>query len=76
MRRRQRVVCQCDTMAGAIVSPILLRMRTLILGLVAVFSLLGQTGTEEFRVYTNHPRLFLRPQRLRLLKRERERQTI
>ena len=31
---------------------------------------------EEFRVYTEHPRLFLRPQRLRLLKRERERQSL
>ena len=31
---------------------------------------------ENFRVYTDHPRLFLRPQRLRLLKRERERQSM
>ncbi len=31
---------------------------------------------EVFRVYTEHPRLFLRPQRLRLLKRERERRSM
>lgn len=30
---------------------------------------------EEYRVYTEHPRLLLRAQRLRLLKRERERQS-
>lgn len=36
----------------------------------------GQSLQEEFRVYTEHPRLFLRPQRLRLLKRERERQSM
>jgi hypothetical protein len=35
---------------------------------------LGQTD-EEFRVYTEHPRLILTPQRLRLLKRERERES-
>jgi hypothetical protein len=30
---------------------------------------------EEFRVYSEHPRLLLRPQKLRLLRRERERQS-
>ena len=30
---------------------------------------------EEFRVYTEHPRLILTAQRLRLLKRERERES-
>jgi hypothetical protein len=30
---------------------------------------------DEFRVYTEHPRLILTPQRLRLLKRERERES-
>lgn len=39
-------------------------------------SVVGQTTQEEFRVYTEHPRLLLRPQRLRLLKRERERQSM
>jgi len=34
----------------------------------------GQSG-EEFRVYTEHPRLILTTQRLRLLKRERERES-
>ena len=53
---------------------ILLAMRAFILGGLLSISLLGQT--EEFRVYTAHPRLFLRQQRLRLLKRERERQSM
>ncbi len=35
----------------------------------------AQAGDEFFRVYTDSPRIFLRPQRLRLLKRERERQS-
>src|SRR5579859_5378062 len=34
-----------------------------------------QAQEDEFRVYTEHPRLILTPQRLRLLKRERERQS-
>ena len=36
----------------------------------------AQTPSEQYGVYTDAPRLFLRPQRLRLLRRERERQTI
>jgi hypothetical protein len=36
----------------------------------------AQTEAQEYRVYTEHPRLLLRPQRLRLLKRERERQSM
>jgi hypothetical protein len=35
----------------------------------------AESGDEFFRVYTDPPRIFLRPQRLRLLKRERERQS-
>src|SRR5690349_18583609 len=35
----------------------------------------GQT-TEDYRAYSEPPRLLLRPQRLRLLKRERERQSM
>ena len=38
-------------------------------------SLQAQTQDEEYRVYTEHPRLILTAQRLRLLKRERERET-
>ncbi|MFB3777473.1 MAG: hypothetical protein ACE141_07665 [Bryobacteraceae bacterium] len=34
-----------------------------------------QTTVEDYRVYTEHPRLFLQPRKLRMLKRERERQT-
>ena len=36
----------------------------------------GAASAEDFRIYTEHPRLFLRPQRLRLLKREKERQSL
>src|ERR1700758_4914829 len=35
----------------------------------------AQTGDDPVAVFTEHPRLFLRPQRLRLLKRERERKS-
>ena len=35
----------------------------------------AQTVSEQYRVYTDAPRLLLRPQRLRLLRRERERQS-
>ena len=35
----------------------------------------SQDADNEFRVYTEHPRLILTPQRLRLLKRERERES-
>ena len=38
-------------------------------------SLQAQTGDEILDIYTEHPRLFLRPQRLRMLQRERERHT-
>ena len=37
---------------------------------------LAQTSLDSFQVYTAHPRLFLRPQRLRLLRRERERNSM
>jgi hypothetical protein len=36
----------------------------------------AQTSSEQYGVYTEAPRLFLRPQRLRLLRREHERQSI
>jgi hypothetical protein len=46
--------------------------------LTIVFLLLAAlaNGQEEYRVYTEHPRLFLTPQRLRLLKRERDRESM
>jgi hypothetical protein len=39
-------------------------------------NLAAQTAEENFKPYTDSPRLLLRPQRLRLLTRERERQSI
>src|SRR5437870_9480202 len=59
-----------------------LRVLTLTwLSYIGAIALIAQnppaaTSEEEFRVYTEHPRLLLRPQRLRLLKRERERQSM
>jgi hypothetical protein len=49
-------------------------------GLLAALTLLpslagAETPADQYRVYTDAPRLFLRPQRLRLLRRERERQS-
>src|SRR6266849_9342149 len=38
-------------------------------------SLTAQAVEDSFDIYTEHPRLFLRPQRLRLLQRERERRS-
>src|SRR5437879_8861179 len=38
-------------------------------------SLMAQAVEEGLDIYTEHPRLFVRPQRLRLLQRERERRT-
>jgi hypothetical protein len=48
-------------------------MRIIVLSLLLVTAAAGQ---DEYRVYTEHPRLFLTPQRLRLLKRERERESM
>src|ERR1700728_2904736 len=36
----------------------------------------GQARPDTFKVYTESPRLLLRPQRLRLLRRERERRSL
>jgi hypothetical protein len=46
-----------------------------LLGLPAI-RLFGEARPEGFRVYSDNPRIFLRPQRLRLLRRERERQSL
>jgi hypothetical protein len=48
-------------------------MRIVILCLLLVTAAPGQ---DEYRVYTEHPRLFLTAQRLRLLKRERDRESM
>jgi hypothetical protein len=60
--------------------------RRVLIGFLFVLGLLGQallgqttsgqTTDEDYKVYTDSPRLFLRPQRARLLKRERERESI
>lgn len=49
-------------------------MRLLLVWFILVTAV--QADDEVYRVYTEHPRLYLRPQRLKLLKRERERQSM
>lgn len=51
-------------------------MRTAVVLLLVAGAVSAQSMEDEFRVYTDHPRLFLKAQRLRLLKRERERQSM
>jgi hypothetical protein len=51
-------------------------MRSAILGFVLASCLLGQAVEEEYRVYSEHPRLLLTSQRLRLLRRERDRDSM
>src|SRR5215472_5336582 len=47
-----------------------------LLGLILLAGAMSaQTNDESLDIYTDHPRLFLTAQRLRLLKRERERRT-
>ena len=48
-------------------------MRTAILSLLLATAAFAQ---DEYRVYSEHPRLFLTSQRLRLLKRERDRESM
>jgi len=43
---------------------------------LAMFLGLWQALAQDFKIYTEHPRLLLRPQRLRLLKLEKERQSM
>ena len=63
-----QTLCRYDTIVG-------MRAQA---GLAAAFccfcvALAAQTTDDPVAVFTEHPRLFLRPQRIRLLKRERER---
>jgi len=61
----RRQVCPCDT--------IVLALRSFLLFLL---SLPCGLPAEEYRVYTPHPRLLLSAKHLRLLQRERERQSM
>jgi hypothetical protein len=47
----------------------------LIVPCLLLMAVAARSQDDEFRVYTEHPRLILTPQRLRLLKRERERES-
>jgi len=53
-----------------------MRSAALIFGFLATVSVFSQTVEEDFRVYNDHPRLLLSAQRLRLLKRERDRDSM
>lgn len=57
---------------GAMTHCFLMRLA---LALWMAVAIPGQSVDEDFHVYKDHPRLLLTAQRLRLLKRERERQT-
>jgi len=50
-------------------------LRIFLAGAITVSTLAAQTSDESLDIYTEHPRLFLGAQRLRLLRRERERRT-
>jgi hypothetical protein len=63
--RPPRPVCRCDTIG---------QVRIPLLFLLLATSLLAQD--DDFRVYTDAPRLLLTAQRLRLLQRERDRQSM
>src|ERR1022692_2037099 len=70
-----RIVAGVGRACVAMTQSELMRAKT---GLAAAFCcvctmLAAQTTDDPVAVFTEHPRLFLRPQRLRLLKRERER---
>lgn len=48
-------------------------MRPCLIALACCVAVAGQNSDADYKVYTEHPRLLLKAQRLRLLKRERER---
>ena len=52
-------------------------MRLCILPVTLCFAafLQAQTTDEDLKIYTDHPRLFLKAQRLKMLRRERDRQS-
>lgn len=70
------VVCRCVAVTQ---SRWMLRSssrRAAVLLILTAAMALPQAQDEDFRVFTDHPRLFLRAQRLRLLRRERQRRSM
>ncbi len=53
----------------------MLRRRLARVALLAVLAA-GAASTQDFRVYTEHPRLFLQPRKLGLLQKEKQRQSV
>lgn len=54
----------------------LMLLRTLRFPAILVLCVFAAAAADDFRVYTDSPRLLLRPRRMRLLKRERERESM
>lgn len=53
-----------------------MRFLTLVSLVAAMPAIHAAESPDEYRIYAEHPRLFLRSQRLRMLRRERERQSM
>ncbi len=53
-----------------------MRLVALVSLVAAILTARGAESADEYRIYAEHPRLFLRAQRLRMLRRERERQSM
>ncbi len=53
-----------------------MRFLALLSLIAAIPAARGAGPGDDYRIYTEHPRLFLRPQRVRMLRRERERQSM
>jgi hypothetical protein len=68
-------LCQCDTIGGWGFTP-KSPIRFMRLAILTFFLVGGLAAQDEYRVYGDHPLLFLTPQRLRLLQRERERDSM
>jgi hypothetical protein len=68
-------VCQCDTMR-VLDSRSHMRSVALVFCCLAAAPAFSQTVDEDYRVYNDHPRLLLSAQRLKLLKRERDRDSM
>src|SRR6516162_5100239 len=72
---RGQALCRYDTI-GLMRVLAAVRLVVLCLAPVAKPAIAQNTADDPVTVSTDHPRLFLRPQRLRLLRRERERSSM
>ena len=70
------MLCQCDTTCANRRVKGFVAVILLLLNPPPSFALQAASQPETLTIYTEHPRLFLRPNRLRLLRRERERKSL